>query len=659
MFFDRHGEYLSMSSAGAPTASPPLLLLHPLGSTAEMSWAPLATSLRVAGHRVAAPDLPGHGTSREVPFTWESARSTVHTAADQFGPDKPVLIGHSLGAATAIYAAQRAPDRFAGLILSGAGACWKDRYLRIGLTVAAAVGALAAAAGRREPLAHAAGVRGLEIAAAARDSDIEPDELWSAARQLTKFDVRGTPPPPIPCAVIVLTNDRRMPPGLQRALAKYLGCPYIDVAANHDAPVRQSARFAEGVRTALPLVACVGRTEEDFPMSHTSRQVHDRRDAVVIGAGPAGLAIARQLEHRYGITTLVVDRAPAPVHSWRTRYDNFRLNTTGFLSHLPGQRIPLTAGRWPTREDMVSYFDSYVRRQNIALELGCEVKEIDRGAGGWRLNTSTGEIRTRAIILATGNYRTPIVPQWPGLNHFTGNLVHSGDFTNAWPFRGRDVLVVGAGNSAADIAVQLANAGANRIWLAVRTPPHLVRRAIAGFPSDIFLEMFAWVPAVAVDPVIRLSEWMMWGDLSAYGFDRPPLGLKTTVEQTGRIPTLADELVDVIRDGRVEVVPAVEAIEPDRVILADGTYIPPEVIVAATGFSADLDGLIGHLGVLDDRGKPRGGFASDLGHGMFAIGYGIPPNGPLRAIRRAATPLAGDIATYLTGRPQRLHIAGT
>ncbi len=158
--------------------------------------------------------------------------------------------------------------------------------------------------------------------------------------------------------------------------------------------------------------------------------------------------------------------------SWRTRYDNFRLNTTGFLSHLPGQRIPLSAGRWPTREDMVRYFDSYVQRQNIALELGCEVKGIDRAADGWVINTSSGEIDTRAIILATGNYRTPSLPDWPGLKDFTGQLVHSGDFRNAWPFRDREVLVVGAGNSGADIAVQLANAGARRIWLAVRTPPH-------------------------------------------------------------------------------------------------------------------------------------------------------------------------------------------
>jgi putative flavoprotein involved in K+ transport len=98
-----------------------------------------------------------------------------------------------------------------------------------------------------------------------------------------------------------------------------------------------------------------------------------RPDVVVIGAGPSGLAIS----------ALVVDKAAAPAVSWRNRYENFRLNTNGFMSHLPGQRIPLTAGRWPTKEDMVRYFDRYVRHQNITLALGCEVNRIDRVAGDW------------------------------------------------------------------------------------------------------------------------------------------------------------------------------------------------------------------------------------------------------------------------------------
>lgn len=183
----------------------------------------------------------------------------IRTASDRVGPEKPVLVGHSLGAATAMYAARRDPGSFSGLIVSGAGACWQDRYLRCGLTVAAGVGALSAAVGRRELLVHAAGVRGDDIVAAARTADVSPSQLWRAARQLLRFDIRGTPPPPIPRAVIVLTGDRRMPPGLQRALAKYLDCPHVDVAADHDAPVRETARFSDGVHTALTLLSGVRR----------------------------------------------------------------------------------------------------------------------------------------------------------------------------------------------------------------------------------------------------------------------------------------------------------------------------------------------------------------------------------------------------------------
>src|ERR1700739_2770306 len=261
--------------------------------------------------------------------------------------------------------------------------------------------------------------------------------------------------------------------------------------------------------------------------------------------------------------------------------------------------------------------------------LGCQVHRIDRVGGVWRLDTSSGEIRTPAIVLATGNYSAPTIPAWPGLSRFNGEIVHSGDFTNAWPYRGREVLVVGAGNSAADIAVQLADDGAHRIWLSVRTPPHLVRRAMGPFPSDIFLELFARVPARAIDPLIARLNRLLWGDLSPYGFHRPPLGLKATVAQRGRIPPPPDELVDAVRAGRVQVVAAVDAVKSDRVMLADGTSVTPDAIIAATGFSTDLDGLVGHLGVLDQAGDPRGGFASHLGDGMFAIGYGLSASGPL------------------------------
>jgi cation diffusion facilitator CzcD-associated flavoprotein CzcO len=257
---------------------------------------------------------------------------------------------------------------------------------------------------------------------------------------------------------------------------------------------------------------------------------------------------------------------------------------------------------------MVAYFDDYVRRQHITLKLGVAVSRIDHATGGWQLDTDSGPIQARSVVLCTGNYCTPMIPAWPGLKDFAGELVHSDEFTDALPYRDRDVLVVGAGNSGADIAVQLADIGAHRVWLAVRTPPHLVRRAVGPIPSDIFLEIFARVPSGVADPVIDRLQRLTVGDPSGYGFRRPPQGLKATVEARGRIPTLADGLIDAVRAGRVEVVGAVEAIEPSRVILANAGAIAPEVIIAATGFSMDLGAW-----------SATSAFSTSMGHRTFTL----------------------------------------
>lgn len=385
-----------------------------------------------------------------------------------------------------------------------------------------------------------------------------------------------------------------------------------------------------------------------------SPEVHE---VVVIGAGPGGLAIARQLQHEHHREVLIVERASAPVPTWRARYDNFRLNTSGFWSHLPGQRIPLRAGRWPSRDAIVRYFDDYVQRQHLRLRLECEVERVDRVGEEWQLQTSGGVIRARAVVLACGNYRTPNLPEWPGFDGFTGEFVHSMDFRNAWPYRDRSTLVVGAANSAADIAVQLVNAGASRVLLSVRTPPHLVRRAFGPFPLDLLLVALGRKPASVVDPLIDRWTRATVGDLSAYGFKHPEMGLKATVEQRGRIPTFADELIAEVRAGKIEVVSAVEGFDGKHVLLADGTSMDPDVVVAATGFSSDLSGLVGHLGVLNARGKPGSGYATDCGDGLYSIGYGEPFTGPLRQFRKSAPELAKRISQHLNITPRRNHVA--
>ncbi|PEG34192.1 pyridine nucleotide-disulfide oxidoreductase [Mycolicibacterium agri] len=367
---------------------------------------------------------------------------------------------------------------------------------------------------------------------------------------------------------------------------------------------------------------------------------------IIVGAGPCGLAIARQLNHEQHIDALVVDRADTPAASWRNRYDGFRLNTCGFWSHLPGQHIPRRYGRWPERDDMVNYFDDYVRRQRLRLALGVTVRRIDAEQSRWVLTTDSGELSAHAVIVATGNYHTPALPSWPGADTFAGKLLHAADYRNSRPFSGQDVLVVGAGNSATDIALQLSDGVADRVRMAVRKPPHLVPRAVAGVPVDAFAAVFSRMPVPLLDQAAKLMQRLWFGDV-ADDLPVPGRGIYASLLDDDHVPTIGDELTRRVKTRRIEIVAAVQAFDDGRVLLTDGTAVTPDVVVAATGYRQGLEAIVGHLGVLDEAGKPAANGLPSAAPGLWFAGYDEPLIGPMQSFRLQASPIATDVAGYL------------
>ena len=370
-------------------------------------------------------------------------------------------------------------------------------------------------------------------------------------------------------------------------------------------------------------------------------------DVIVVGAGPCGLAIARQLRHERGIDALIVDRESAPAASWRRLYDGFRLNTCGFWSHLPGQRIPRRHGRWPQRDALVGYFDDYVRRQGLRLQLGVPVIRLDREGDRWTVTTDHGSTHAAAVVVATGNYHTPAMPPWPGMEGFTGDILHSADYRNPWPFTGRDVVVAGSGNSGTDIALQLCEGGAARVRMSVRTPPHLVPRSTAGIPIDALSPVFSRLPAAILDHAAAAMQRLWFGDLTGAGLAAPERGIYTALREDGHVPTLGDQLVPRIEEGRIEVVPAVESFEAGDIVLADESRITADAVIAATGYHHGLEPLAGHLGVLDEDGRPLVNGLPSAAAGLWFAGYDEPLIGPLRSFRRQAGPIAQDVARHL------------
>ena len=366
----------------------------------------------------------------------------------------------------------------------------------------------------------------------------------------------------------------------------------------------------------------------------------------VIGAGPGGLAVAAALRQR-GAKAVVLERSEAVGASWRNHYDRLHLHTPRRLSGLPGLPIPRRFGRWVSRDGVIAYLEEYVAHHDLEVRPGVDVHRIDREGEGWVLRTSVGDLSASTVVVATGYNHTPVEPSWPGLERFAGEVIHASRYRNATPYAGRDVLVVGPGNTGSEIAVDLVEGGARQVWLAVRTAPHIVRRTTAGWPAQGTGILVRRLPVPVVDRLARAMALVSVPDLGEYGLPRPQAGLLTRSRE-GAIPVQDVGIIAAVQARTVTPVAAVEACEAGGVVLADGTRLSPDVVIAATGYSRGLEPLVEHLGVLDGRGRPlaHGGSTALGAPGLYFTGYTNPISGMFRELRIDAR----KIARAITGR---------
>ncbi|MEU6243057.1 NAD(P)/FAD-dependent oxidoreductase [Streptomyces sp. NPDC047024] len=380
------------------------------------------------------------------------------------------------------------------------------------------------------------------------------------------------------------------------------------------------------------------------------------RPVYVIGAGPGGLAVAHALRAR-GVRAVILEKADRVGASWRRHYDRLRLHTTRRLSALPGLAIPRAFGRWVSRDDVVRYLEKYAEHHELEIVTGVEVFRVEPApdGAGWLLHASGGrELTGSAVVVATGFNHTPRLPDWPGLEDWDGEFLHASAYRNARPFADRDVLVVGVGNTGAEIAVDLVEGGAARVRLAVRTAPHLVRRSTAGWSAQYTGILVRRLPVRLVDRLARPMARISTPDLTEHGLPRPESGLYSRVRE-GAIPVQDVGLIDAVRKGKVEIVAAVEGFEDGKVSLADGTLVTPDAVIAATGYLRGLDSLVGHLGVLDSRGRPvvHGARTPKEAPGLYFTGYTNPISGMFRELALDAEKIARTVARRLAREATR------
>lgn len=357
----------------------------------------------------------------------------------------------------------------------------------------------------------------------------------------------------------------------------------------------------------------------------------ETRDAVVIGAGPSGLASAAEISLA-GASCLVIERGEGVGTSWTRHYARLRLHTARWLSGLPGYPIPRRYGKWVARDDFVRYLGEYARHHSLEVRFGTTVERVESEDGRWRVVTDAGDVTAATVVIATGYNHSPDIPEWPGRDGFHGSLVHSSEYRDPGPYAGKRALVVGPGNSGAEIALDLCRGGAAEVHLAVRTPPNIQRRDVAGFPLQLIGMWTLRLPPATIDAISLRLQKLGFGDLEKYGLPAPRRGVYSRAMGEERIPLIDIGTIDAIKKGEINVVPAMEGFDGANVVLAGGRRLECDAVVVATGYRRGLESLVGDLGVLDGRGLPvvRGGRTSPSAPGMHFVGYTNDLGGLLR-----------------------------
>lgn len=372
-------------------------------------------------------------------------------------------------------------------------------------------------------------------------------------------------------------------------------------------------------------------------------EVDKQTNTLIIGASAAGLAVAACLQEQR-VPFILLEKSSQVGAAWRNHYDRLHLHTDRAHSQLPHLPMPKSFAKYPARTDVVTYLEEYARRFGLEPRFGQEVTAVRPQNGGWQAETADGRYQAQNVVVATGYTRVPHLPSWPGQELFTGSISHSSAYKNGKPYAGQRVLVVGFGNSAGEIAIDLVENGAAEVGMAVRHPVNVIPRDYLGIPILTIGIVMGKIPPKVADllaiPMLKTSI----GDLTKYGLPKLPYGPNVQIRQDRQIPILDIGTVKLIKDGRIHIHPGLAQFNENGVVFTNGAIKPFDAIILGTGYRPQVNEFLQDAaGVLNEDGTPQSS-GQETAPGLYFCGFYISPTGMLREIGIEARQISAHIA---------------
>ncbi len=365
-------------------------------------------------------------------------------------------------------------------------------------------------------------------------------------------------------------------------------------------------------------------------------------EILVVGAGPAGLASAKTLREA-GHRVEVIDKSDRVGSSWRSHYERLHLHTVKSLSALPGLDFAAHLPQYVPRQGVVDYLQDYAAHAGIAPRFGAEAKAIvPTEGGGWLTTTVDGRsFRSSIVVVTTGANNVPFAPKIEGDDVFAGRILHSRDYRSGAAFAGRRVLVVGMGNTGAEIALDLAEHGVT-VALSVRSPVNVVHRDVLGRPTQKTSMALARLPTALGDKVAAWLCDVTVGDLGRYGLVRSEISPMRQLREHGRTPVIDVGTLARIRSGDIAVFPGLAALAANGARFVDGRFVEADTLVLATGYRTGVEALFPASTVpVDESGLPTRMAGEGALAGIYFVGFDTrQAGGLLRTIGLQARELA-------------------